>query len=323
MLSVSYNCNTIIFTSLSELLLFQKGKLMTYHQFVEAVIEQLNNNTSEDMHAEMHSSLKNNGFLRLGILFTDTQTNVSPTIYMEEFYQEYQQGLALSEIVAMVLEIYHEIRFDHSWELSELLDFTSIEQHIVYKLIHKKENDLLLMDVPFIPYHDLAIVFYVFFETKDFGTGSILITSKMLAAWKVTVDDLYRAASANTPRLLPPTFSTMYSVLCQMLGTDCLDTDIAENHMYILTNALKQFGAAAILYKGLLEEIAYELGDDYYLLPSSLHEFIILPRRYSPSTEDLDRMISDINATQVSPDEILSDHSYYYSRMHKSLFLTH
>ena len=102
-----------------------------------------------------------------------------------------------------------------------------------------------------------------------------------------------------------------------------IDGDFADNHMYILTNVLNQFGAAVILYPNVLEEIAMEINDDYYLLPSSIHELVILPRRYSPSTEDIDRMIVEINATQITPDEILSDHSYYYSRLHKSLFLTH
>ncbi len=320
---VGYNFYTIIFTSLSELLPIRKGKLMTYHQFVESVTEQINTLLPEGLRAEMHSSLKNNSISRLGITITDSQVNISPTIYMEEFYQEYQQGFTLSEIVSTVLDIYHEIRFERSWEVNELREFASIQQHIVYKLIHKQENTLLLMDVPYIPYHDLAIVFHILFEIDGSGSGTILITNGMLSAWNVTVDDLYRAASVNTPRLLPPNFNTMHSVLCEMLGTDCLDTDIAENHMYILTNSMKQFGASTILYRDLLEEIALELRDDFYLLPSSIHELIILPRRYSPSTEDLDRMIVEINETQISPDEVLSDHSYYYSRLHKSLFLTH
>lgn len=320
---VGYNCLTIIFLSLSELFPFQKGKLMTYHQFVESVTAQINTILPEGIHAEIHSSLKNNSISRLGITIIDSSVNVSPTIYMEEFYQEYQQNLPLSEIVSTVLDIYYEIRFERSWEVNELRDFASIEQRIVYKLIHKKENALLLMDVPFIPYHDLAIVFYILFEIESSGSGTILITNGLLSAWNVTVDDLYRVSTNNTPRLLPANFNTMYSVLCEMLKTDCLDTDIAENHMYVLTNSMKQYGASTILYRDLLEEIALELRDDFYLIPSSIHEFIILPRRYSPSTEDLDRMIAEINETQVSPDEILSDHSYYYSRLHKSLFLTH
>ena len=73
----------------------------------------------------------------------------------------------------------------------------------------------------------------------------------------------------------------------------------------------------------LLERISNELRDDFYILPSSIHEVIILPRRYSPAPEELDQMIVEINETQVAVDEILSDHAYYYSRLHKGLFLTH
>ncbi len=296
---------------------------MTYQEFVETITTLINERAVNGMHAEVHTSLKNNNISHVGITISEPEINISPTIYMEEFYQEFQQGLAILEILSLILEIYHEIRFDHSWKLDEVREFTSIQDQIVYKLIHKKENAPLLVDIPYIAYHDLAIVFYIMLDMNDSGSGTILITNTLLSAWAVTTEDLYRVAKQNTPLLLPPKFNTMHSVLCQMLGTDCVDGDFADNHMYILTNVLNQFGAAVILYPNVLEEIAMEINDDYYLLPSSIHELVILPRKYSPSTEDIDRMIVEINATQISPDEILSDHSYYYSRLHKSLFLTH
>ena len=296
---------------------------MTYQQFVEDITMQINENAPEGIHAQTHNSLKNNNVSRLGITISDSQVNISPTIYMEEFYQEYQQGLSLSEITQIILDIYHEIRFEHSWELDELRAFSTIQHKIVYKLIHKRENALLLMDVPFIPYHDLAIVFYILLELESSGSGTVLITNGMLRAWDVTVNDLYKVASVNTPNLLPPNFRTMHSAICEMLGTNCTDGEFSDNHMYILTNSTGQFGASTILYKDLLEEIAMEIRDDFYILPSSIHELIILPRSYSPCTEDIDRMIVEINETQIAPDEVLSDHSYYYSRVHKSLFLTH
>lgn len=296
---------------------------MTYQEFVETLTVLINASATDGIHAEVHTSLKNNNISRIGITISETDVNISPTIYMEEFYQEYQKGLTISEILRTVLDIYREIRFDHSWELNELRDFSLIKQKVVYKLIHKKENALLLMDVPYITYHDLAIVFYIILDMEDSGSGSILITNTLLSVWGISMHELYCAAKVNTPQLLPPKFNTMHSVVCQMLGTDSIEGDFTENHMYVLTNSMNHFGAAVVLYPNLLEEIAMELCDDFYLLPSSIHELIVLPRKYSPSTEDLDRMIVEINETQVSPDEILSDHSYYYSRLHKSLFLTH
>lgn len=296
---------------------------MTYQDFVETLTGLINTCATKGLHAELHTSLKNNNISRIGITISEPEVNISPTIYMEEFYQEFQQGLSITEILTNVMDIYKEIRFDHSWELDELRDFSSIKHKVVYKLIHKKENALLLMDLPFITYHDLAIVFYIILDMEDSGSGTILITNSLLSAWKITIDDLYCAAKINTPLLLPSKFSTMHSVICKMLGTDNIDEDCCDNHMYVLTNSMSHFGAAVILYPNVLEEVAMELHDDFYLLPSSIHELIVLPRKYSPSTEDIDRMIVEINETQVSPDEILSDHSYYYSRLHKSLFLTH
>lgn len=296
---------------------------MTYQHFVELISNQLTLFLEGDTIAETHTSLKNNGVTRLGVTISDPDINISPTIYLEEFYKQYQNGVHLLDIIQDIMDIYKEVRFEHSWEIGELHKFDNIRQKVAYKLIHKKDNAQLLQDVPYITYHDLAIVFFLLMEISNSGSGTILITNEMTRFWDVTVEDLYQVASINTPHLLPADFKPMRTVVCEMLGTNCTEEDLADNHMYILTNTIRQFGATTILYKDILEDISNELRDDFYILPSSIHEVIILPRRYSPSPENLDEMIVEINETQVSLDEVLSDHAYYYSRLHKSLFLTH
>ena len=300
----------------------QKGKHMTYQQFAERISNELTLFLKGETIAEVHTSLKNNGVTRLGVSISDPSINISPTIYLEDFYNQYQNGVHFLDIIKKIMDIYEEVRFEHSWELGDLLHFESIKPKLAYKLIHKKENMQLLQDIPSLSFHDFAIVFYLIMEISSSGSGTILITNGMLRSWDVDIRDLYEAASANTPSILPADFRPMQAVIREMLGSDSFSDIQDDNHMYILTNSIRHFGATAILYRGMLEQIGEELHDDYYILPSSIHEVIILPRRYSPSPEDLDAMIVEINETQVQPDEILSDHAYYYSRLHKSLFLT-
>ena len=296
---------------------------MTYQQFAEYLSNELTLFLEGDVHAEIHSSLKNNGLTRLGVTICDPRINISPTIYLEDFYKQHQDGTNLLDIIQSLIAIYEDVRFDCSWQLEEFYDFNAIQHKIAYKIIHKKDNAQLLQDVPHVPFHDLAVVFYLLMELSPNGLGTVLITNDMADFWEITAAELYETAAKNTPLLLPVEFKPMRLAVYEMLGTSNSYDDYEDNHMYVLTNSLHQFGAASILYNNVLEFIANELRDDYYILPSSIHEVIILPKRYSPSPEELNQMIIDINETQVAVDEVLSNHAYYYSQLHKSLFLTH
>lgn len=296
---------------------------MNYQQFTGLICHELNLFLTGDIVADIHTSLKNNGVTRIGVTISNPEINISPTIYLEDFYNQHQKGTPLLDIIKNIIDIYNEVRFEHSWEMENLHIFDCVKDKLVYKLIHKQDNAQLLHNVPFVTYHDLAIVFYLLMEITPSGSGTILVTNDMLRIWNMTPEDLYEAASHSSPRLLPADFRPMRSVVYEMLGSNCTAEDLDDNHMYILTNSIRQFGASTILYPELLDMIAMELRDDFYILPSSIHEVIILPRRYSPAPEELDQMIVEINETQVAVDEVLSDHAYYYSRLHKALFLTH
>ena len=89
--------------------------------------------------------------------------------------------------------------------------------------------------------------------------------------------------------------------------------------MYVLTNQNKLNGASCILYEHLLELFADRLGADLYILPSSVHEVILIPATSDTSFAELSRMVKEVNETQVSPEEILSDHVYYFSRNSRSI----
>jgi len=88
---------------------------------------------------------------------------------------------------------------------------------------------------------------------------------------------------------------------------------------YIMTNKYQINGASVLLYHGLLDGLAEKLGTDLYVIPSSIHEFLILPVLPGTCIQDLNAMIHEVNSTQVEEEEILSDHAYFYSRSEKLL----
>ena len=76
----------------------------------------------------------------------------------------------------------------------------------------------------------------------------------------------------------------------------------------------KMNGAACMFYPGVLEDFGKKLGRDFYLLPSSVHEVILVPADETVSKEALWEIVTDINRTQVAEEEILADSVYYYDR---------
>lgn len=287
---------------------------MDYQQFVVVMKEKVALSLGSGMSLQIHTTLKNNGRERVGLTISDERINIFPTIYLEEYYKQYQNGNSLEAIAESILNVYHEVKFEHAWQVNTIKDFSVIKSKIVYKLIHAKKNESLLQDIPHILYMDLAIVFYVLFDVDESGTATIPITRELAELWNTNLEELFRLATENSPKLLPATFKPMRVVIEELLGNKCENNVLEDDIMFVLTNPLRSFGASCILYDSVLETIGQQLGENFFILPSSIHEMIIIPESQSPSREALIEMIIEINETQVEEEEVLSDDVYYYNR---------
>lgn len=292
---------------------------MNYQQFVIVVKNKVAQHLGEGMSLHIHTALKNNGIERVGLTIIDERVNISPTIYLEEYYKQFENGISISNIVQSVLEVYHEVKFEHTWQVHTVKDFEIMRSKIVYKLIHAKKNETFLKNMPYIAYLDFAIVFYILFEVDDSGTATIPITHELIQLWGVSLDDIQQCAFFNAPTLLPASFKPMQIVIDELMGTNYSEEEFTEDLMFVLTNSLRSFGAACILYDGMLDKISEEIGENFYVLPSSIHEMIIVPESNSPSRAHLNELIAEVNQTQVDEEEFLSECVYYYDRNTRTL----
>jgi len=286
---------------------------------VIVVKNEVTQHLGDGMSLHIHTALKNNGVERVGLTITDKHINISPTIYLEEYFKQFETGISIQDIVKNLIEVYHEVKFEHTWQVNTVKDFEIMRSKIVYKLIHAKKNETLLQNMPYIAYLDFAIVFYILFEVDESGTATIPITHELIQLWDVSLDVIQQNAFLNAPRLLPASFKPMQIVINELMGTNCIEEECTENLMFVLTNSLRTFGAACILYDGMLDKISEEIGESYYVLPSSIHEMIIVPESNSPSRAHLDEMITEVNQTQVDEEELLSECVYYYNHETKTL----
>ena len=296
---------------------------MDYRAFANAVENQMNQKMTGGVRAALHTAVKNNGKERTGILIETPGVNVSPTIYLEEYFQSYQQGVKLEKIVEDMLELYEDIRQEKSWDYEKILNYEGVKDRIVFKLINTAKNRKFLNTVPHFPFLDLSAVFYVLLEATDEGTAAMTINKNHLEQWGIQADVLWKDAVRNCKRILPAEFLTMNYALKEMLGknTGCravkngnllYGNSEDRDGMYVLSNKLRNYGAACIAYPHVLEMIGGILRSDYFVLPSSVHEVVIVPFCEGISFSELDEMVRDINETQVADEEVLSDHAYLY-----------
>ncbi len=288
---------------------------MEMMEFAEKVKNALQKTLGEEARVLSQEVEKNNGVFLQGVTILAEGKNVSPTIYLESFLEAYIQGVTLSEIVSKILQIYREDAPSQNVDMSFFRDFSGVKDRICYRLVEKKANEGLLQKIPHIEYLDLAICFYYAYSSRVLGNGSILIHRTHMDMWGTSVEELLELAISNTPRIFPVYCESMESFM-RKLSVEQGVWEEAENgeqiSMQIVSNINRVQGAACILYPGLLTKLAGQLGGKVYIIPSSVHEVLLVPDVEAVEAEQLKEMIIEVNATQVSAEERLSDSLYYF-----------
>lgn len=293
---------------------------MEYQEFVYAMKGKLNEKLGEEVTADIQIIEKNNGSRKETLLLRGKTTQTSPAVYMDEFYARFQMGEPMDRLVEEILRFYERVKTEKKWDRIQFADYMAVRGKIVFKLIHSARNEKLLQKIPHFEILDLSIVFYILLESGKAGTATVLIQNEYLDLWKVSREELYETAVKNAARLLPAEFFAIQDILEEMLESTGNDKNLLrqmlpkEDMMYVLTNSLRSFGAACMLYPHILEMLGNILNDDYYILPSSVHEVIVVPDSRKIEQIELNRMVMEINETQVESEEVLGDHAYFYQR---------
>ena len=286
--------------------------MMNFEEFVNALIEELSERL-EDVSIEMHVVDKNNGTKLNGLIFKES-TNISPIIYVDNYYEQYTKYYPLQNIVSEIEKAYLANKVNEDFEISLFTDYEKVKSNIIFELVNYAENKELLEKVPHVKYLDLAIIFKCLISKSGNEMAKILIHKSHLAFWEIGQNTLYRLAMENTPRLLEYKLENIGEVLGNMIEGELPYEEEMFLPLYVLSNYQKTNGAGCILYKDLLKIIAEKYQTDFYILPSSIHEVLLLPVDESREREELSSMVQEINNTQLCKEEILSDHVYYFSR---------
>lgn len=301
---------------------------MNYSTFIQQITKEIKGRVGESARVRVDPILKINLPVLDGMTILLPGENTSPTIYLNSYYQEYLEGSSLSVIAEEILTFYREHRRACSFDLSFLSDFEQMKDQIVCRLINYEKNRSLLKSVPHRCFLDLAIVYYFQTENPPFGKSSLLVQTSHIERWGISADLLHTTAIRNTRRLCPFQITTLARLLENTLedalkGTpeDTLAIPLfwfghGHTPMYILTNKDMCYGAINMIFDDILYTAADQLESDFYILPSSIHECLLLPVTAWEDSESskLQEIVSEINRDYVDSTEVLGDHIYRYTR---------
>lgn len=306
-----------------------------YYTFVNDVTAKVKARMGEEFSVQIHKVTKNNSLELDSMVLMKKGKNFAPNIYLEPYYQAYLEGAGTNELADRLCSIYDSCakpllteEFDYS--------FKEMSNCIIFRLVSLERNLRLLEKVPYMKYLDLAITFHCLVREDEEGIGTIRITNEHLEHWNTTVQELFSLSVSNTKMIMPPTIRRMDEVIKGILSGGWQEDEkdfeeqyhtlldhsyTNENHMYILTNQKGINGASCLLYENILLEFANQINSDLYILPSSIHEVILVPAEKGISKDALTEMVKDVNRTQVANEEILSDRVYYFSRENNAIIM--
>ena len=293
---------------------------MDYDTFKSEVIKSVRDRLEDECQVMVQEVTKNNGVILDGLVLKRKQSEKAPVVYLNNYYQQFCSGMAMDMILEDILKAYEN---DLILPAVRMEDFQDVRKMVVYKLIQTEANEELLKEIPHIPFLDLSIVFYLLIQKDQKGQMAALIHNAHMETWKTSAKELFELAKKNTPVLLPERIIPVKEVICKMLseglGDSCdeLFTDELlgpeKFPLYVLSNQDMRNGAVCILYEGCLEKFAGEQESDILILPSSIHEAMLIPD-CGADYDELLEIVRCVNRTEVPKEDLLADSVYKYER---------
>lgn len=283
----------------------RKGQFMNKMEFLVQLEEELCRQALEPVSVRRQRVGRNNGQETLCLSLLPRGRRVSPAIPVEGYYRKWREGSSARELAEEFLAEWR--RADREQGLEDLAfgDYGKVKRGIYLMAVSRERNRWALENQPWKPFLDLALVCYYRVDQRLIPEAMVRIEKSHLKLWGVTEEELFCQAEENGNRDLRPKLYSMGELLGAGEG---------EPALYVLTNENRYLGAGAIADQRLMEKVGRQLKSDFYVLPSSIHECLILPDYGKFSREALQDLVREVNETQVDSAEVLSDEVYLYSR---------
>lgn len=250
-------------------------------------------------------------------------SRIFPTIYVNDMYEHYQACDNLETVLKDAAGSYAKVQENVKGFVPDM-DIEHVKDNVIMCLVNTEQNRELLSDVPNRGFHDLSVIYRWVVERTPDAVGSILVSDRVAEEIGMTEEELFRCAVENTRRINPVSVTCMGSMFGGIPEEISLPQEVREemerakytaDNMWIISNKSGINGAVSMLYEENLHQLAEKLGENLFILPSSIHEVIAMPAEMAgKNLTNLIEMVQEVNMGSVELGERLSNSVYHYDR---------
>jgi hypothetical protein len=241
--------------------------------------------------------------------FRKDKDQVGMIFYAEDMYMQYLQGAPPSLIASQIAQMCLQ---DPPSELQSILDYRQAAESLSLRLVNYEKNKKKLSDYVYRTFLDLAVICRVIVPFQEEGVMRTAAVSRhLLTRWEISEDELFDQARECMMRRDAPVLRPLGDILSELAPGRDLPPG-RQSDLYVLTTASGICGASAVLFSGRTQQLARELGRDVLVLPSSIHEMLLLPDWGEWEVGALRSIVEDVNRNVVPEEDYLSDNIYRY-----------
>lgn len=292
--------------------------------FAEGVAQEIKNYLApefSDVECKVVEPKKNNNVVLTGVCFHRPGQWADPIIYVEPFYDEVKNGRPKEEAMKEMAKLAEKgMEIKEIPEADKVLVYEKAKECLCVRIVNTKANRKRLFQMPHQELEDLSLTLALCFPMNDgMENGSIEVTNELMDIWGMEKEALFQQAWGNMEKRQTPVLHDMEAMFGMADSRNLLagDGDFLhkpEGAMFVLTIQGMQYGACALACPGVMEKISRIFPEDFYILPSSIHEVLVVPKDGEIAPEELGSLVREVNQAEVSSEEVLSDCVYEYDR---------
>lgn len=304
-------------------MMFDDTMNMNYDEFIAYIKERMEEalEDADVRDIRIVPAVRNNQVVMDALQISWGHERPAPLIYLDSYYEDYRKGVPVAVLIHnMTVLCLESLEGMGMIPLQDIPFFERIRSRIILRLVNAGKNAQLLEECPHRVFaEDLAITYRILAGHTEGGISTILITNELMDAWDLTEEDLHGLACENSLRLFPPSVETVRQMLERTMGEAYGDAfpgraDDPDNMLYLLSNDCRINGASVICYSDVIRNFADTMDSDFYVIPSSIHEVILVPTRSEVSPHHLKEILMEANRSVLQKEDILGDGVYFYTR---------
>lgn len=288
--------------------------MMDFNEFQNQILQEAKDRMW-GVQVEIRPVEKLQGESYTGLSIQPNDSPMAATLNLDSVYnQMVDQGKSFQEVADDLITHAADIIVDMpKIDVNDITNYDQMKNTLVVQVIPTDRNAEMLADIPHKNIEDMSLVYRMQIDQNENGTSSVLITNAMLENYGVTVNQLHQDAMDAAVINNPATFRSMQEVLSDLMGMPAdLMPPMDGPQMYVASVENSLNGAGVIAYPDFMNQVAEQVGGDFFVLPSSVHEVLVIPDDGSIDRHDLESMVREVNASEVLPKDQLSDNVYHY-----------